>query len=568
MVSPESSEFSEALRAILLRRSRTDERSLARAGIAARETGERLDRVLVSLGLVNESEMAVTLAELLGYRFVDDAHFPASAILADVLPPKFLKANKLLPVAETDGELTLAMADPFNGPAAEAAAYAAGRQVIRVVATQAAVERAIERLYAEPAGAVTREANGSAETGREDAERLRDLASEAPVIKLVNDIIARAVEIGASDVHVEPEELQVRVRYRVDGALRTARTLPRNASAALGSRIKVMARLDIAERRLPQDGRIRTPVRGKLIDLRVSSMPTLHGESIVMRILDRATLPLDLAALGFSQDLLEQFTALLKEPNGVILVTGPTGSGKTTTLYAALASLLTGTTKIYSVEDPVEYELAGVCQTHVKPQIGLSFASALRSILRQDPDVIMIGEIRDLETAEIAIQSALTGHLVFSTLHTNSAAASLTRLLDMGVEEFLLASAVRGILAQRLVRKLCQSCAQPMAPSEELAGRLLKDARSRNREGLEKLRMARGCAACQGTGFSGRTTISEMLVVSAPIREMILKRAPESAIEDAARSAGMRTLYQDGLEKVLCGATTLEEVLRITRMVD
>jgi general secretion pathway protein E len=436
------------------------------------------------------------------------------------------------------------------------------------VATQAAVERAIERLYAEPAGAVTREANGSAETGREDAERLRDLASEAPVIKLVNDIIARAVEIGASDVHVEPEELQVRVRYRVDGALRTARTLPRNASAALGSRIKVMARLDIAERRLPQDGRIRTPVRGKLIDLRVSSMPTLHGESIVMRILDRATLPLDLAALGFSQDLLEQFTALLKEPNGVILVTGPTGSGKTTTLYAALASLLTGTTKIYSVEDPVEYELAGVCQTHVKPQIGLSFASALRSILRQDPDVIMIGEIRDLETAEIAIQSALTGHLVFSTLHTNSAAASLTRLLDMGVEEFLLASAVRGILAQRLVRKLCQSCAQPMAPSEELAGRLLKDARSRNREGLEKLRMARGCAACQGTGFSGRTTISEMLVVSAPIREMILKRAPESAIEDAARSAGMRTLYQDGLEKVLCGATTLEEVLRITRMVD
>ena len=363
----------------------------------------------------------------------------------------------------------------------------------------------------------------------------------------------------------------MRVRFRIDGMLHTVETLPPALRAAVTSRVKIMARLNIAERRLPQDGRIRSTVRGKDIDLRVSTMPTLYGESVVLRVLDRSSTRHDFTALGFSTEVLTGLRKTLAEPNGIILVTGPTGSGKTTTLYTALGSLDSERQKIFTVEDPIEYELAGVNQIQMQPQIGLTFASSLRSILRQDPDIIMIGEIRDLETAEIAIQASLTGHLVLSTVHTNSAAATVTRLIEMGVADYLLASSLTMVLAQRLVRRLC-SCAVPMEGSRALAERLWQDAGggatgSRSMSELAAgLRRPAGCDACRHTGYRGRTTIGEMLTMSDRLRELLLSGASEQALTQGATAAGMTTMYRDGLMKAFGGETTIEEVLRVTRM--
>jgi general secretion pathway protein E len=351
------------------------------------------------------------------------------------------------------------------------------------------------------------------------------------------------------------------VRYRIDGVMATVETLPLSLRAAVTSRIKIMAHLNIAERRLPQDGRVKSTVRGKSIDLRVSTMPTMLGESVVLRILDRSTVPLDFAPLGFQGAVLDSFKRLLAQPNGIILVTGPTGSGKTTTLYTALSQLNEEDCKLFTVEDPIEYQLAGISQIQVQPRIGLTFAHALRSILRQDPDIIMVGEIRDLETAQMAIQASLTGHLVLSTLHTNSAAASLTRLMDMGVDDYLLASTLTGVLAQRLVRRLCPRCAAPLQALPPLLERLGE----RHRD-LSGLRRKVGCQACRNTGYQGRTTISELLVMSDALRKRVLERGSESAIEAAAVAGGMVGMFDDGIARALRGETTIEEVLRVTRI--
>jgi general secretion pathway protein E len=382
-------------------------------------------------------------------------------------------------------------------------------------------------------------------------------------VRIVNRLISKAVESRASDIHIEPLEQNLRVRYRVDGVLREVETPPVQLRAAMISRIKIMARLNIAERRLPQDGRIKLAVRGKDIDLRVATIPTMYGEAVVLRILDRGSVALDFTPLGFEGRALSNYREALVRPNGIILVTGPTGSGKTTTLYTSLIELNTPDRKVLAVEDPIEYQLDGVNQVQIKPQIGLSFAHVLRSMLRHDPDVIMVGEIRDLETAQIAIQAALTGHLVLSTLHTNNAASTLTRLLDMGVEDYLMTSTLNAIVAQRLVRRLCRDCFEPYRPLPEMLEQL-------GLEGREDITFWRpvGCPRCNDTGYYGRISINEVLVMSDPIRKQILHHAEATELQRVALGAGMRPMFQDGIEKAAAGVTTIEEVLRVTREVE
>jgi general secretion pathway protein E len=401
------------------------------------------------------------------------------------------------------------------------------------------------------------------DTDLDSAEHIRDMASEAPVIKLVNHIIAEAIDKRASDIHLEPFTDDLILRYRIDGILHVFEAPPKRLYSAISTRIKIMAKLDISERRLPQDGRIKLKIMGKDIDIRVSTLPTIHGESVVMRILDRGDLTLSLEHLGFPKKELAQLETLIRKPFGKLLVTGPTGSGKTTTLYGALDKINTPDKKIITIEDPVEYQMLGVNQIHVKPKIGLTFASGLRSIVRQDPDVIMVGEIRDAETAEISIQAALTGHLVFSTIHTNDAAGAITRLLDMGIESFLISSSVLGILAQRLVRLICEDCKEPV----KLDPRLIDEMGPWASDTL-KTYHGKGCESCSFTGFRGRCGIYELLIMDDDIRHLILQKSTAQIIKEAARKKGMKTLREDGWEKVINKITTVEEILRVTLMDD
>jgi general secretion pathway protein E len=561
-LDPRTDDFIEGLKAHLVARGVLDEFAALRAQRAQRQSGERFDLVLTKLGLVSEAEMTRQLSDYLGLPLVEASELPDYPLLADRLELQFLMTNRVIPIGEHGQHIVVATSDPFNTDPVAAIGYLIGRPVEARLMTPADLERAVERLYGRSSVAAPgAAAQPGDQANDEDVRRLEDLASEAPVIRLVHDLIARAVEVQASDIHIEPREDSVRVRYRLDGMLHTVESLPLSMRAAVTSRIKIMAQLNIAERRLPQDGRIKATVRGREIDLRISTMPTMQGESVVLRILDRSSVQLDFASLGFSGAPLNAFTRLLAQPNGIILVTGPTGSGKTTTLYTALNTLNSQEQKVFTVEDPIEYQLVGVNQIQVQPKIGLTFAHALRSILRQDPDIIMVGEIRDLETAQMAIQAALTGHLVLSTLHTNSAASSLTRLLDMGVPDYLLASTVTGVLAQRLVRRLCPSCSVPTEADPALIERLGGDIRS-----LRGLRAKHGCPLCRQTGFQGRTTVSELLVMDASVCEPLLDSGTEAAIETAAIKSGMTTMFQDGLGKALRGETTIEEVLRVTRM--
>jgi general secretion pathway protein E len=420
------------------------------------------------------------------------------------------------------------------------------------LARRAALETALDQFGAKPEEARGREV-GTPHAA--DLDQLRDMASDAPVIRLVNRTILQAMELGASDIHIEPFEREVRLRFRVDGALRAGDPIPHQLRAAVISRLKIMAHLDIAETRLPQDGRIRTVVSGRELDLRVATTPTLHGEGVVIRLLDRSALILDFDGLGFDARATDEILKLIRAPNGVVLVTGPTGSGKTTTLYAALSALNDATAKIVTVEDPVEYQLPGITQIQVQPSIGLDFAHVLRSILRQNPDIVMVGEIRDRETADIAIRTALTGHLVLATLHTNSAAAAMTRLRDMGVPSYLIASVVRGAAAQRLVRKLCD-CAQPDPRAAQLLG---ADMPAQG----HAFRRAAGCARCGGTGYRGRTTLLEVLRATPALREMILNDGSDAALFAAAERDGMRSLRAHGIARAAKGETSLDEVLRI-----
>jgi general secretion pathway protein E len=552
---------------ILLADGGLDQRSLERARRVAAETGGRLDRVVTQLGMISERGLAEALSELVGAPVVRPADYPDAPLFFERLKPKYLRNARALPVAETTDGVVLAMADPLDGFAREAIAAALARPVLVAVAVPIELEAAFERLYAEP----EQESAGGfgeivvdAEPTEEDAERLKDLASEAPVIRLVNQLIARAVETHASDVHIEPFEDRLRVRYRYDGVLHEIEPPPARLTAAVISRVKIMARLDIAERRLPQDGRIRLTVRGQEIDFRVSTVPSLYGETVVLRVLDRTAVEFDFSRLGLAPEIRQGVERALDLPNGMVLVTGPTGSGKTTTLYTGMLKLNSVARKIVTVEDPIEYQLRGINQIQVKPQIGLNFASLLRSILRQDPDVIMIGEIRDLETAQIAVQAALTGHLMLSTVHTNSAAATVTRLRDMGVEDYLLSATLKGVLAQRLVRRLCPHCkaAEP-APATlvERFGlhRLAPEA------GPLTLYRPVGCTECRGTGYRGRRAIAELLLPSREIDRLIFERSDHSAIEQAAIAGGMRPIFDAGLLAVIDGDTTIEEVVRCIR---
>ncbi|VVM58161.1 Type II secretion system protein E [Pseudomonas fluorescens] len=523
---------------------------------ARRVSTDDLLSLLTRLGLVSDVELARAWAALLG----------APLLLADAAPPlldplpglteRFMRHYQVVPMGWTQGGLRVLAANPAQLYPFQALAYACQVPVWLAIGPRNEVDTLIERYYGQGRSAMGTLIENLDEQGgaQEDIEHLKDMASEAPVIRLVNLILQRAVEQRASDIHIEPFENQLKVRYRIDGVLHDAEAPPASSSAAVISRVKIMARLDIAERRLPQDGRIMLRIQGKELDLRVSTVPTSFGESVVMRLLDRQTVQFDFPSLGFDGQRLAAFLDLLERPHGILLVTGPTGSGKTTTLYTALSRLNTAERKIITVEDPVEYQLEGINQIQVKPAIGLDFAGALRSIVRQDPDVIMIGEIRDLETCRIAIQSSLTGHLVLSTLHTNSAAASITRLLDMGVESYLIASTVSGILAQRLVRRLDPATRVAFeAPLELIA-----------EHGLDRLTEQRPILLYRGD-YHGRSAITELLVMNDELRSLLMRHADAATLEQAARRAGLRTLHEEGLRQALAGITSLEEVLRVTR---
>ncbi len=526
---------------------------------------ERLGVLLVSLGLVSEKDVASGLAEQLGLTLADISMYSHTAVLNGSVSQRYLRESQIAPLHIEDDVLHVAMAVPQDSYAIDALKMASGFQLQIYLGTASDIELALNRQYGEEDASDQNQTNYLSQDNIDDIQHLRDLASEAPVVRLVNGFFSRALEVMASDIHIEPFEERLSVRFRVDGQLREVDTPAKSMAAAITSRIKIMANLDIAERRLPQDGRLSHRIEGKMIDMRVSTVPTSYGESVVLRILDKTALPLEFDALGFEGTLLTDFQKMLDLPHGVILVTGPTGSGKTTTLYAALQSLNSPERKILTVEDPVEYQLEGINQIQVKPQIDLTFANALRSILRQDPDVIMIGEMRDPETAKIAVQSALTGHKVFSTLHTNSAASSITRLLDMGVENYLLTSTINGVLAQRLARKLCPVCREPYHPQQQLLAETGLDGLvSQNDTTIYR---PAGCPSCNDTGYQARTALLELFTMNESLRQAILEHVDATKLQSIAEQQGMHTMHRDGLEKVIAGVTSLEEISRVTQEV-
>lgn len=529
-------------------------------------SGGSFIQILVRLGLVAERDIAQELVERRGFRLLTAEDYPQEPVLDDgLISPLYMREQQVLPIADDGKVLRLAMLNPDDAQAVQAVALATGRQVQPELALGSELEAAYERLY----GAGARQAQDSLATvedaaGIDDIERLRDMASEAPVIRLVNSIFSRALDTRASDIHIEPFEHHLAIRFRIDGVLQEIETPAVQLAPAVISRLKILSKLNIAERRLPQDGRIQLRLQGRPIDLRVSTVPTMHGESVVMRILDKQSINLDLDAIGLSAPNLRDFKAVLDKPNGIFLVTGPTGSGKTTTLYSALNRLNTVDRKILTVEDPVEYQISGVNQIQTASKVGLDFANALRSILRQDPDVVMIGEIRDRETAAIAIQAALTGHIVLSTLHTNDAASAITRLLDMGMEDYLLTSTVNAVMSQRLVRVLCEHCKR----SERL------DLESVAHMGVEHMLPAgevvevcvpAGCDECAHTGYRGRMGIHELLMMNDAVRHEVLKKSSSEQIYRVAREHGLINMFEDGFGKVLQGQTSLAEVLRVAQ---
>ena len=526
---------------------------------------------LVDLGFVAEEELLKILGSYFGFPYISLKSYQGKTPFVESLSEGFMREAKFIPLKLKENTLVIGINNPFEEHIFEAIRMVTGYDLDVCLAKENEIFDTIDMLFSTGSSSMGRiiedigkDEGGEISIGDEgDVDHLKDLASEAPVIRLVNLIISRAVELQASDIHFEPFEKDFHIRYRIDGVLHDMESPPKNLQAAVISRIKIMSKLDIAERRLPQDGRIKLRVMGKEIDFRVSTLPTLYGESVVMRILDRESITFDLDRLGFPQEKLKSFEDLIRRPYGIILVTGPTGSGKTTTLYSGLNKINDPSKKIITVEDPVEYQLYGVNQIHVKPSIGLTFANCLRSILRQDPDVIMIGEIRDAETAEIAIHAALTGHLVFSTLHTNDAPGAITRLLEMGMENYLVSSSLLGIMAQRLVRVICPECRELYTPAEETIQEM-----DLSPEELSDIKLARGrgCENCANTGYKGRRGIYELLMLDDEIRHLILSNVDSKTIKDKARQLGMQTLREAGWNKVKQQLTTGSEVIRVTQV--
>jgi type IV pilus assembly protein PilB len=534
-------------------------RQLETALETQKKTGGRLGEILITLGFVTEFDMCNTLADQLGYPFnptpENQLESGVTALISETLARKY----NAVPLRLEGNSLLVAMSDPLNFPAIEEISLQSGRRIKPVVSPDKAVKRAIMKAYALGGAPVDGGRTGAVD---QTAARAYDLeeSDESGVVKLVNNLVAQALSQRATDIHIEPGEYQIRVRYRIDGLLQEVAPLAKTLAQPIISRIKIMAGMDIAERRIPQDGRIEVEMQGRRLDLRVGSVPTVYGEKLAIRILDRSAALLGLGELGLSPDVLPQIRSLLSRPNGMFLVTGPTGSGKTTTLMAALGELNHPDRHIITVEDPVEYYLGGVNQVQVNPKAGLTFAAGLRAFLRQDPDVIMVGEVRDGETADIAVRAALTGHMVLSTVHTNQAAGTPSRLIDMGVEPFLLASSLTGVLAQRLVRRLCPRCRTPYLPTPEDPDYPLLEAAGLT--GVELYRPG-GCGHCDRTGYSGRIALVELLPVTGAVRECITRQVSAADLQDAAVRNGMRTLWQDGLLKAAAGQTTLEQVKRV-----
>jgi general secretion pathway protein E len=557
---------------VFLERGLVDEEELRTAMNLQAESGEKLAKLFVDLGYVSERDCLAVVSEHLRIRTLSAADYPSVPVLENVLTYRFMKQCKFVPVSLEEGSLTLAMTDPMDHATLDSVRQATGYQVRALLGAESEVMDVLERLYGSAASSMGRIIEGIDDVSLgtlsdeiEDVEQLKDLASEAPVIRLVNLLMSKAVESRASDIHIEPFEKDLKVRYRIDGILHDVESPPKKLKAAVISRVKIMAKLNIAERRLPQDGRIKLKVLGKDIDLRVSTLPTMYGESVVMRILDKSNTSLyDIRRLGFPEDSLRDFTDLLRRPHGIILVTGPTGSGKTTTLYSALDTINLPDKKIITIEDPVEYQMDGVNQIQVHTQIGLTFAAGLRHIVRQDPDVIMVGEIRDLETASIAIRAALTGHLVFSTLHTNDAPSAITRLVDMGAEDYLIASSLLGVLAQRLVRVICPHCKVEVFPVPEMLDEF-GYRRGNNRGDPDRFFEGRGCERCSSTGYTGRLGIYELMMMNDDLRKLTVGKADSNQLRKKAVESGMRSLRDDGWLKVRQGSTSIAEVLRVTQ---
>jgi general secretion pathway protein E len=532
---------------------------LGKARQVCSETGERLVTIIRRLGIVSGADLARAVAAYYRLPTVSESDWPKTSILADVLSPRYLREHKVLPLSADDRCVVLAAADPGHADAISAIRLAAGRDVELRVAPAEDIDAAIDRFQPADDSTVA-EAFAGAEND-EDVEHLKDLALGAPVIRLVNQLLLDGLNARATDIHIEPFRGRLNIRFRIDGMLTEARSVPAHMARAVVSRVKILSGLDIAERRLPQDGRARIKVEARNLDLRIATMPTIHGEAVAIRLLENMQRVLDLTKLGFSTEEEAVLRKRLAAPHGLMLVTGPTGSGKTTTLAAALAILNEPHRKILTIEDPIEYQIEGINQTQVKPDIGMSFANALRHFLRHDPDVIMVGEMRDTETAQIAVHAALTGHLVLSTLHTNSAAGAVTRLLDMGVDGYLLASCLACVIGQRLVRVLCRSCREAAVGPVGFPPELLQRAGLR---GNVPHWRPRGCERCGGSGFLGRTGIVEVLEINDEIRRLMRRDVVVGEVEAAAVRSGMSTMALDGLRKVCAGLTTAEEVRRVT----
>ena len=553
---------------ILLDRKKITEKTLEEIKRNDFQRGKYLSKVLVDHGYIHSQVILEALSEELGFPYLEAADFLKNTLPVPGLEisEAFLREKLIFPLKMDAGSLTLATFDPFDWETFENLKVSLGKEIKINLSSQEDILEAIEIFYGKGGSTMDRmvskileEEEEEVESTLESTEYIRDMASEAPVIKLVNHIINQAIKMGASDIHLEPFADDLILRYRIDGMLYEHEAPPKRLNSGIVTRIKIMAYLDIAERRLPQDGRIRIKSQGKDIDIRVATLPTLFGESVVMRILDRGNIIVTLDHLGFPKKELKLYQDLIHKPYGQILVTGPTGSGKTTTLYGSLEKINTPEKKIVTIEDPVEYQLRGVNQVHIRPQIGLTFANGLRSIVRQDPDVIMIGEIRDSETAEVAIQSALTGHLVFSTVHTNDAAGAITRLQEMEIESFLISSALLGVLAQRLVRVICTHCKESCTIEPDALLEMGIDDPAPHTAFRGK-----GCDHCNKTGFRGRTGIYELLVIDDEIRKLILAHASSQEIRERAVQSGMTTLRQDGWRKIQEGITTVEEIIRVT----
>lgn len=538
---------------------------LKKAQDEEKRTGQRLRNVLVKLGFIDEGDLVQFVSDKLGIPRIELSNYIIDPKIIELVPEAIARKYGVIPVLKIGSRLTCAMTDPWNIFAIDEIRTATGLTVEPAVATDAEIKKALNEHYGAKGSmedlikSIDEEKLGISDK-EPDLKKLQGIVEEPLVIKLVNLIIMKAIKEGASDIHIEPEESELKVRIRVDGILRAIDSPPKHLQSAIISRVKIMANLDIAERRLPQDGRFSIKMEGKEIDVRTSCLPTIYGENVVLRLLDASSALLGLDQLGFSKGMLPSWNKLITRPHGILLVTGPTGSGKTTTLYASLSKINTVEKNIITVEDPVEYKLPGIRQIQVETKIKLTFANGLRSILRQDPDIIMVGEIRDLETTEIAIQAALTGHLVFSTLHTNDAPGAVTRLIDMGLEPFLASSSLIGVLAQRLVRKICPDCKEKYTPSKEA----LADIGLSGEDKLEFYR-GKGCDKCMSTGYKGRISIYELMIPDDRIRNAIVAKVSSDDIRKLSVNSGMVTLMQDGIDKIKHGITTVEEVLRVTR---